>query len=266
MALGGLDDPLIAAMLDAMARRLAASDVALLLATGAVGELETATSVRELISRGARAVIFAGAARPMRAAEDTQANCLPWLSLDAPDSTQRIGGASGFDRARAHALALRYLYDLGHRRIALLGSGGARLRQATRAALGETSLVLSHIEARATAHGRVADGLAKLLAASAPPTALLCATDSLAAVALNECARQGISVPHALAIVGFGDSELGRHLRPSLTTVRVPAGDAGVAAAEHVVALLEGRMVLPVKLAVKLIVRESSGPVRTDGS
>ena len=260
VVLGGLDDRTVASMLDAMAACFAAHDIALLVATGADSEIETAKRVRDLVGRGAGAMLFGAGARPIRPPEAAAMNRLPWASLDATDVEQRIDTASGFDRARAHALAVRYLRELGHRRVALLAPGGARHVAAVRAALGETDVVLADLVAPVEGARGVADRMSQLLAPPAPTTALVCGSDTIAARVLDECERQGVAVPQQLSIVGFGDAEWVRHTRPTLTTVRIPAQDAGIAAAEFVLARLEGRPAATGKLSVKLIARESSGP------
>jgi LacI family gluconate utilization system Gnt-I transcriptional repressor len=57
--------------------------------------------------------------------------------------------------------------------------------------------------------------------------AIMFSSDVLASGALLEASRLKLKVPQALAITGFGDFELGRHLNPSLTTVSVPAAEIG---------------------------------------
>jgi LacI family gluconate utilization system Gnt-I transcriptional repressor len=57
--------------------------------------------------------------------------------------------------------------------------------------------------------------------------AIMFSSDILASGALLESARLGIAVPQVLAITGFGDFELSRHLNPSLTTVSVPSDEIG---------------------------------------
>jgi LacI family gluconate utilization system Gnt-I transcriptional repressor len=51
---------------------------------------------------------------------------------------------------------------------------------------------------------------------------LMFASDVFASGALLACARRGIRVPEDLAITGFGDFEIARHLVPTLTTVALP--------------------------------------------
>ena len=262
VVLGGLEDPIAMAIVRAMEHRLASRDVTLLIATGADTQVETAKRVRELVGRGADAVLFGNGAVPLRPSSETQPHRIPWAALDAGARDQDIDSASGFDRARAYALAATYLGNLGHRRVALLARGGDRLAAAVGAAMGETDILLSRAAAPKDGAPGIATWLSALRGLSAPPTALVCGSDALAAAALDACRRQSIVIPQELAVVGFGDSDLARYTRPTLTTIRVPTAEAGVAAAEYVLALLEGRPAPVARLAVKVIARESSAPLR----
>jgi LacI family gluconate utilization system Gnt-I transcriptional repressor len=71
--------------------------------------------------------------------------------------------------------------------------------------------------------------------------ALFCGSDVLAIGALLECERQGIVVPDRLAIAGFDDLDMARHVTPALTTVRIPSREIGRGAAEMLLARLMGR-------------------------
>lgn len=74
-----------------------------------------------------------------------------------------------------------------------------------------------------------------------PDTDLLVfATDVFATAALLEAQRRGIDVPETLAIAGFGDFELARHLNPPLTTVSVDIDAIGDQAAELLLKRLRG--------------------------
>jgi LacI family gluconate utilization system Gnt-I transcriptional repressor len=72
---------------------------------------------------------------------------------------------------------------------------------------------------------------------------LLFSSDLLASGALLACQRQGIEVPRQLAIVGFGDYEVGRELNPGLTTIAVPTVRMGEEAARMLVQRLRGEPV-----------------------
>ena len=72
----------------------------------------------------------------------------------------------------------------------------------------------------------------RLLAAGRVPRALVCANDQTAIGVMAALQQAGLSVPGDVAVTGFDGIRLGRHLRPSLTTVVQPMaalGDTAVA-------------------------------------
>ncbi|HEU5472293.1 MAG TPA: LacI family DNA-binding transcriptional regulator [Actinophytocola sp.] len=81
-------------------------------------------------------------------------------------------------------------------------------------------------------------GHAAAPALSPLPDAVVCANDQMAIGLMTALAERGIRVPADVAVVGFDDIDLGRHLRPALTTVRQPMQPIGAAA----VTLLERRL------------------------
>ncbi|MFG2295415.1 LacI family DNA-binding transcriptional regulator [Streptomyces sp. NPDC048603] len=89
--------------------------------------------------------------------------------------------------------------------------------------------------------------------------AVFAASDAMAAGAGRELRAAGRRIPEDVALVGFGDSVVARHLDPPLTSVRQPVRDMG---REMVRALLAriagtgepGAVVLP----TELVVRESA--------
>ncbi|MFE2540358.1 LacI family DNA-binding transcriptional regulator [Actinacidiphila glaucinigra] len=70
--------------------------------------------------------------------------------------------------------------------------------------------------------------------------AVMFSSDVFAAGALQACVRRGIDVPGTLALAGFGDFELARHLVPSLTTVAVPSARIGELAARLLLTRMRG--------------------------
>ena len=70
---------------------------------------------------------------------------------------------------------------------------------------------------------------------------LVRASDVFATGALLEAQSRGLKIPEDIAVTGFGDFQLNRHLSPALTAVRTPNGTIGRRAAE----LLLERRALP---------------------
>ncbi len=93
------------------------------------------------------------------------------------------------------------------------------------------------------------------------PRAIVCANDQTAIGVMNELAKYGIDVPGEVAVTGFDDIPVARHLRPQLTTVRQPIQDLGATAFDVLRAMI-ARERLPsdeVVLPTRLVRRESCG-------
>jgi LacI family transcriptional regulator len=80
---------------------------------------------------------------------------------------------------------------------------------------------------------------------------------------MAELREHGIDVPGQVAVTGFDDLPMARHLRTSLTTVRQPIRDLGTVAFELVFAMINGQRPpsRDVVLPTTLMCRESCGCV-----
>lgn len=93
------------------------------------------------------------------------------------------------------------------------------------------------------------------------PRAIACANDQTALGVMYALVQHGIDVPRDVAVTGFDDILMARHLRPQLTTVRQPIQDIGSCAFDVLHSMITGvagperDIVLP----TRLIVRESCG-------
>ena len=154
----------------------------------------------------------------------------------------------GFNHADVGAAMAAHLLARGHRQFAYVDSGvGEDFRAHERGkgfimaaeAAGVGVLHLTAQPGDAFDAGRRA--LAGLLDArdAKAVTAIALANDNLACGALLEARERGLDVPRQLAIMGFGDFEIGRQLRPALSTIRPPRYDIGRRAAALLLAALE---------------------------
>jgi LacI family transcriptional regulator len=86
------------------------------------------------------------------------------------------------------------------------------------------------------------DVVRNLLAANARlPRAIACANDQTALGVMTELAREGIDVPGEIAVTGFDDIPVARHLRPQLTTVRQPIHELGATAFDVLHSMISDR-------------------------
>ena len=263
-----IDNAIFAQAIDALQRRLAEDGLQLLIATSHY-DLDTETQQAvNLVRRGVDALALCGSGQRPELLQFLRQRALPCvhiMTLAGPADALRVG----FDNGLAMAQAVRYLVDLGHRRIAMLAgltrdNDRARARvDGARAALHAAGLELPPERLAERAYGLAAarEALRELMAVSPAPTALLCGNDVLAFGALLEAQRLGIAVPRQLSIVGFDDLELARHVQPALTTVRVPTELMWTQAAERLISALRGETVpLATEVEVALVVRDSTGP------
>lgn len=215
--------------------------------------------IATMLGRRAEGLVVIGCSQTGAARQLLRAARVPvvqtWDLVDDP--IDLLVGFSNFDAGRA---VTRHLLDRGYQRIAFLGGGDPRSFArglGFRAALNERGLDPAlHVElASPAAIDAGSEALGQLMQTKPNVDAAFFATDVFAAGALLACGRAAVPVPGRLAIAGFGDLELARHM--NLTTVRIRGYDIGRAAAEMVLASLAGRTIASkvVDLGFEIIVR-----------
>jgi LacI family transcriptional regulator len=263
-----VDNAIFATAINALQRRLAEADHQLLIATHDYSPATEESQALNLLTRGADALVLCGTGQRPALLARLKSRGVPVVHVMSWPPPAGLA-CVGFDNARAMEQVVRYLLDLGHRRIAMLAgitrdNDRARSRLAgMRDALGAAGIALPPQRVVERPYGIAAarDGLQRLMAASPPPTAIVCGNDVLAFGALFEAQRLGLAVPRDLSIVGFDDLDLASHLQPALTTVHVPAAAMWRRAADLVLALLRGEPPPPAaEVQVSLVVRGSTGP------
>ena len=195
------------------------------------------------------------------------ADVVPIVTLAGNPSSASINvrcdNGSGM-RALIHHLVT----DHGYRNLAYLSGGADSPDNLARARVFETEAVAggAQIQVGPAWQGDYsAVGGANVIAALLNrgrelPRAIVCANDQAAMGAMYALARRGIKVPEEVAVTGFDDVPVARHLHPPLTTVRQPIKELGLTAFEVLYARMgTARGQHEVVLPVQLIIRESCG-------
>ncbi|SCG77034.1 LacI family DNA-binding transcriptional regulator [Micromonospora coxensis] len=177
----------------------------------------------------------------------------PWDDLDAHCWVD-VDGAAGTAQATTHLLAS------GHRRIGWIGwPAGSGVGDDRRAGWSDT-LHAAGLDPTGLARETV-DGIGEgercareLLARATPPTALVCASDSLALGALQAVRATEPAVP----VIGFDDTPVAAAI--GLTSVSQPLGDAAARCVDLLTAVLDGphRTPAPVLLQPTLVRRRTA--------
>ena len=134
--------------------------------------------------------------------------------------------------------ATEYLYQLGHRRIAYLGS--------------DSSLIFA-------ADRDNTEAISSLLLQDEPPTAIVVSDDILAVSLERVCLQNHVSIPDDLSIISFNNSLFARSTSPQLTSIDINSKQLGIEAASQIINHIENPNLVATKIIVphQLIERDS---------
>lgn len=238
--------------------------------------------IRESLMEGIRraavdGLITIGLEPGMEAVEFINRRHLPFVAIDG-----RVGGGFpvvGIDDYAAARSVMEHVLALGHRRIAVVAFGkeprlstGSHVKTQRlagyRDVLTEVDPTLTDEVTYVYAAPSLDGGRAaarSLLDGRVAPTAIVAMSDILAVGIVDALHERGIAVPEEISVAGFDDIPEASLVRPALTTVSQPGYDKGRHAADSLMSLIAdkdspGHIVLH----AELVVRESSGPPRSD--
>ncbi|HYN81262.1 MAG TPA: LacI family DNA-binding transcriptional regulator [Gemmatimonadaceae bacterium] len=228
---------------------------------------------------------FEGAMRAMRGRVDGVIIMSPDIDAQAlmanlPDSQPvvllncALRGAAfdcvNIDNTRGARAIVRHLVSHGHKRIALIAGAprnvdGHERHLGYRAALRDA---LIDRNSRWETPGNFTEdsgfeAMRTLLKLRARPTAVFAANDSMAIGALSALRDAGVHVPDEVAVAGFDDIPIARHVNPPLTSVHVPIAELGERATEKLIGALGNKSRYVRRndvLGTTLVIRSSCGP------
>ena len=159
----------------------------------------------------------------------------------------------------------RHLIESGHRRIATITGEiwmeaaqdrlkGYRRALATADIPFDPALVVEGDWSASSGY----DATRQLLALAEPPTAIFCQNDRTAIGCYEALKEAGYDIPTDMAVVGYDDEEISRHLHPRLTSSILPHRAMGQWVVEQLAEVMPGQGRYPlVKLECPLVERDS---------
>ncbi len=198
---------------------------------------------------------------------------MPVVVVGRDHSSQSISSVLVDNEAGGYE-AIRYLYQLGHRKVAIIrgpreladsvrrwngverfaGENGWRIDSSLVRDLTVTADPMSPFEGGV----KVTE---ELLASGEPFTALMAFDDFTALGVLRALHQAGLSVPRDCSVLGFDDMPLAALSTPALSTIRQPMDEMGAIAARRILnALSEGSKANPMLelFPPELILRDST--------
>ncbi|HZD73387.1 MAG TPA: LacI family DNA-binding transcriptional regulator [Actinomycetota bacterium] len=217
-------------------------------------------------------LLMATARRRGAAVEQLRSGPVPMVLVNR---TIDRGGVSAVipDDLGSMALAVRHLYDLGHRRIGHVGgppdtSTGSRRAKGFATAMRDLDLPAGRMVRAKLFNEEEGRRAAEVLLRREPTlTAIVAANDLLALGTLDAAAAAGLRCPEDLSIVGVNDMPMSDRVQPPLTTIRVGEYELGRQAARLLLGHIEqpDRQPETVLITPELVVRDSSaGPAQPD--
>ncbi|MFI6345718.1 LacI family DNA-binding transcriptional regulator [Streptomyces sp. NPDC050560] len=245
------------------------------------GDSERQAAVIDLMrTQGTEAVILIGGTTDDDAAQERLASYAralaasgsrlvlcghPPLREEAPVTVVDYDNEAGAYAATAHVLSQ------GHRRVAFLGGRAGHLTASARLAGYLRALTSFGVDPDPAlqipgdlsfSRESGVRSLRRALDEGVRFTAVVAATDMVAAGALSVLRDRGVRVPEDVSLVGYDDIPLTVDLTPRLTTVHVPYRELGRTAVRHALRPRTGPQDEPdhVVLGTHLVVRDSVAP------
>lgn len=228
--------------------------------------------VEVLVEMGIGAAVFLSSSNTTKNADTAARELLesrgvPYLSVNGgfPDTD---GPVVSTDDWQAAELSVAHLYELGHRRIGLLGGPVGNI-PADRRVEGflnamdsrdlddaEDLVVRHHYTLEGGRHA--ADELLDL-----GVTAIIASSDDMALGAYRAIRRRGLSIPADVSVVGYNDGYMLDFTDPPLTSVRQPVDRIAEVIARTLATMFQNRPVRrdEVLIEPELHVRHSTAPV-----
>ncbi|MBN1553920.1 MAG: LacI family DNA-binding transcriptional regulator [Phycisphaerae bacterium] len=209
---------------------------------------------------------------PSRSVVDSLADLsLPMVLLDTRDVYEGFTHIRP-DHGGGMTKLVRYLHELGHRRIGVINwkmgfaCEGER-NSAFHMAMSELGLPMDKkriITREAPNEDAGREGMKEFLRRQCDATALICHGDHVARGAMFVAQEAGVKIPRDLSIVGVDNQPWSARSDPPLTTVDVSLVELGRVAVENLLRMIANPKASPrrVTIEAKIVVRASAASVK----
>lgn len=246
-----LENPHYAAAVAGMIEVFEGSRFRLTFSQAGYAEDLSAAQIRAMLPFRPAAIVFSGIVRDESARQYLKSLDVPVMEMwgDTADPVDMLVISPGYEGG--HLLG-EHVAAQDCRRIVYIGHTNSR---AQRRIEGFTDALAAHGRQMALLHSvegttDMDDGIAvvdMVLAQIPDCDAMIFGTDVMAAGALIRLEQLGISVPHKIAVAGYGNLFFAAHSRPSMTTVHSDPHEVGRTAGQLLLERLNtGRVLQPV--------------------
>lgn len=190
---------------------------------------------------------------------------IPCISIDLDMYGPRAGYITS-DNVAGSVLAVQYLHSKGHRQIAFIADifnskpGQDRFMGFQQAMRSLGCLInLNWIMQADFSETGGYEAAHKLIALENMPTAIVCASDSMAIGAKNALEEHGYAIGRDISIIGYDDISALHYIKPGITTIKQNRNEMGKAAARALLELIDNGSAVPqiILIPPDLVIRQS---------
>lgn len=174
------------------------------------------------------------------------------------------------DNFSAQIEAVDYLCSLGHEHIGFMtgledSDVGKNRYEGYKSGLGKHAINVNEalVFRGDYSYQSGIDGADYFLSLDQPPTAIMCANDSMALGAMKRLHEAGLEAPDNISVIGFDDIVVASQINPPLTTIAAPINQIAERSFSMLEYLITGKSLenRHVALAAELVIRQTSaGP------
>jgi len=190
---------------------------------------------------------------------------VPLVVIDNSSSDKTIPSVI-IDNFNADVESVDYVFSLGHARIGFMTgledsdvgknryAGYQRGLRKNKIGLDETLVYRGDYSFDAGIQGAE-----YFLSLDSPPTAIICANDSMALGAMRKIHQTKLTVPADISVIGFDDIDIASQISPALTTVAAPVDEIGRQSFNILDRLIQGEEIdnKHIALAAHLVIRQT---------
>lgn len=260
----GIKHPFFSAVIQSFKQRVESSGYDIIFLSQNIGS-EKKSYLDHALHRGVDGIIVVCSNYDNPEVQSLMDSDIPSVVIDLHSNKSSVVYSDSYSGSE---MAVKHLYDLGHRKIAhICGhertfAGIERLRGFNKAVemLNLTIPASYIVEGGFFSYEDGYHAMKQLLQLKERPTAVFAAGDMMAVGAISAINEFGLSVPNDISVIGFDDIEIVKFTTPKLTTVRQDTDLIGENAAKVLLNQINenNKVFSAITIPVELVIREST--------
>jgi len=197
---------------------------------------------------------------------------IPYVTVGPLLDGAKMQNCASIDDADGGMQAIRYLWELGHRRFGVVSASLQDLSHRSR-----LDGIMKFLESKgankdclvfrefADAYRQCGESAAaEIMVSENRPTALIVTNSTLAKGVVRGCRKLGLTIPRDVSILGFEDNDELTDMDPPMTVIQQPTRRLGEIAAAMLLRQIAGQDFMTPRISLSLLVRESTVIPLTD--